>query len=89
MPRRVGDDELASVGGEVAVGDINRDTLLALGAEPVHEQREIKIFALRSRLAAVRLQRGELIVEQRLAVIEQPAEQGRLAIVDRPAGKQA
>jgi hypothetical protein len=32
VARRVGDDELAPVGGEVAVGDVDGDALLALGA---------------------------------------------------------
>ena len=31
VARRVGDDELALVGGEEAVGDVDRDALLALG----------------------------------------------------------
>src|SRR5439155_17936589 len=34
----VGDDELAPGGGEVAVGDVDGDALLALGAQPVGEQ---------------------------------------------------
>jgi hypothetical protein len=39
----VGDDELAPRRGEVAVGDVDGDALLALGAEPVGEQREVDI----------------------------------------------
>ena len=34
-PGRVGDDELALVGGEEAVGDVDRDALLALGGQAV------------------------------------------------------
>ena len=40
---RVGDDELALVGGEVAVGDVDGDALLALGLEAVGEQGEIDL----------------------------------------------
>ena len=38
---RVGDDELAPRGREVAVGDVDRDALLALGAQAVGEQRQV------------------------------------------------
>ena len=37
----VGDDELAALGGEVAVGDVDGDALLALGAEAVGELGEV------------------------------------------------
>ena len=40
VTRRVGDDELALVGREVAVGDVDGDALLALGLEAVGEQRK-------------------------------------------------
>ena len=39
---RVGDDELARARGEVAVRDVDRDALLALGGEAVGEQREVE-----------------------------------------------
>jgi hypothetical protein len=35
MAGGVGDDELAALGLEVAIGDINGDPLLTLGLEPV------------------------------------------------------
>ena len=38
---RVGQDELASRGREVAVGDVDGDALLALGPQPVGEEREV------------------------------------------------
>ena len=41
MARRVGDDELALVGGEVAVGHVDGDALLALGLQAVHQQRQV------------------------------------------------
>ena len=46
---RVGDDEAAPVGGEVAVGDVDGDALLALGVEAVDEQREVDVAAGRCR----------------------------------------
>ena len=41
-PGRVGDDELAPRRVEVAVGHVDRDALLALGAQAVGEQREVR-----------------------------------------------
>ena len=41
VARAVGDDELALVGVEVAVGDVDRDALLALGLQAVHQQRQV------------------------------------------------
>ena len=49
MAGRVGDDELALVGGEEAVGDVDGDALLALGLEAVDQQREIDVVAGRCR----------------------------------------
>ena len=86
---RVGDDELALVGREEAVGDINGDALLALGLQPVHEKREIQRLAIGAMLAAVAGERGQLVFEDQLRVVEQPADQGRLAVIDRAAGEKA
>ena len=41
----VGDDELAAGGGEVAVGDVDGDSLLALGFEAVGEEGEVDVAA--------------------------------------------
>jgi len=60
-------------GGEVPVGDVDRDALLALGAEAVGEQREV----LEPRL---------LIGHEGLGVEQQAADQRRLSVVDRPGG---
>ena len=49
---RVGDDELAPLGGEEAVGDVDGDALLALGGQAVDQQREVELVALRADLAA-------------------------------------
>ena len=80
VPRGVGDDELAPRGGEVAVGDVDRDALLALGAQAVGEQRQVGVLV--AAVAADRLDRLELVAEDRLGVVQQPADQGALAVVD-------
>ncbi len=80
MPGRVGDDELALRGGEVPVGDVDRDVLLPLGPQAVGEQREVDV-ALAPPLAGV-LHGLELVLEDRLRVVEQAPDQGALAVVD-------
>jgi hypothetical protein len=84
---RVGDDELAPRRVEVAVGDVDRDALLALGAQAVGEQREVGV-AVAAALGGL-LDVLELVLEDRLGVVEQAADQGRLAVVDRPGRRKA
>ena len=84
---RVGDDELAPRCVEVAVGDVDRDALLALGAQPVREQGEVRVAVAAP--AGAELDVLELVLEDRLGVVEQPADQGRLAVVDRAGGGEA
>ena len=87
---RVGDDEGAPSRREKAVGDVDGDALLALGREAVDA-------AARSRasspcvpcLRESRFSARELIVEELLGVVQQAADQGRLAVVDRAAGDEA
>jgi hypothetical protein len=87
VARRVGDDEAATPGREVAVGDVDGDTLFALGRQAVDQQREIEPGAAGP--ARFRLQRLDLVLGQKPAVEEQPADQGRLAVVDAAAGDEA
>ncbi len=89
MAGRVGDDELAPLGGEEPIRDVDGDLLLALGREPVEQQREIELLAQRAVLAGFAASVVELIVEQQLGLIEQPPDQGRLAVIDRAAGDEA
>ena len=68
---------------EEAVGDVDRDPLLALGAQPVGHRGEVGSVAV----AAV--QRLELVLEDQLGVEQQAADQRRLAVVDRAGGGEA
>jgi len=88
VPRRVGDDELALVGGEVAVRDVDRDALLALGLQAVDQQREVDLLAGRAVARGRLLRRREHVVVHRLRVVEQAADERRLAVVDAAAGEQ-
>ena len=88
VPRRIGDDKGALRRRKEAIGDVDRDALLPLVLEPVEQQREIKVVAGRTETPGFALQRAELVVEDRTAFVEQPADQCRFAVVDRPAGQQ-
>jgi hypothetical protein len=81
-PVGVGEDERAPRGGEVPIGDIDGDALLALGAQAVGERGQVgrSVPALRHR--------GQLIGQQQLGVEQQPADQRRFVIVNRPGGGQ-
>ena len=81
VPGGVGDDELAAGGGEVAVGHVDGDALLALGPQPVGEQGEVGVV-LAPRPAGP-LHRRELVLEDRLGVVQQPPDEGALAVVHR------
>src|SRR5258708_2500984 len=81
---RVGDDEAPLGGGEVAVGDVDRDALLALGAQAVGQQRQVD-EVLTLALAGL-LDVRELVRQHLLAVVEQPPDQRALAVVDRARG---
>ena len=71
---------------EVAIGDVDGDALLALGAQAVGEQREID---LARRGGAFAFDRPHLVFVDRLRVVEQAADQRRLAVVHAARGREA
>ena len=89
VPGRVGDDEAAPLGGEEAIGDVDRDALLALRLQPIDQQREIHVVAGGAVLAAVARERQQLVLEHQLGVVEQAADQGGFAVIDAAAGEEA
>ena len=76
-------------GREIAIGDIDRDALFALGLEPVHQQREVDIVAVVPKRRESALERFELIVENQPRLVEQAADQRRFAVIDRAASQQS
>ena len=84
---RVGDDELAARRGEVAIGDVDRDALLAFGAQAVGEIGQIDLAAAGDVGGA--FERLELILHQRFGIVEQPADERGLAVVHGAAGVEA
>ena len=87
VPGAVGEHEGALGRGEVAVGHVDGDALLALGAQAVGEQREVG--GGQPAVAADPLDGVELVGEHRLGVVEQATDEGGLAVVDRPGGGEA
>jgi hypothetical protein len=89
VTRRVGNDERAPVGGEIAVGDIDGDALFALGLQTVEQQREVRKAELVLLAGGLAPERGRLVFLDRLGVPQQPPDQRRLAVVDGAAGDEA
>ena len=89
VPGTIGDDELALFGIEKPVGDIDGDALLALGGEAIDKQRKVDLAILRAETAAIRLQRDQLIIEQPPGIVQQPANQSALAVIDAATGDEA
>ena len=89
VPGGVGDDELAPLGGEVSVGDVDGDALLALREQPVDEKAVVDLAARRALLGGVPLERVELVLEDHVRVVEQPPDERALAVVDAPGGEEA
>jgi hypothetical protein len=89
MAGRVRDDVLAPLRREEAVCDIDRDALLALGEESIQRQREVDLLAARAVLARIGGERGELVVVELAAVVDQAADERALAVVDAAARDEA
>ena len=87
VPGGVGDDEFPLGRGEVAVGDVDRDALFALGAQAVGDQGEVGVVV--PALLGGALDGGQLVLHDGLGVEEQPADERRLAVVDRAGGARA
>ena len=55
--------------------------------ETVHQEREVDVPAGRAVLDGILARRGELVLERHLRVVEEPADQRALAVVDAAAGE--
>ena len=87
MPGRVGELEAPRGSHERAVGDVDRDALLALGAEAVRQEREVDV-AVAATLARL-LHVLELVGHHLLRVVEEPPDERRLPVVDGAARDEA
>ena len=82
----VRNDESSPDGRKIAVRDVDRDALLALGRETVEYQRVVDVAAARAELPGIGVQRRQLVVAKRMALVKQAAEQRAVAIVHAAAG---
>src|SRR5262249_29180867 len=69
-----------------APGDVDRDTLLALSFEAVHQQGKVVIVARGAVSPRIARKLREMVFEHQGAVVKEPAHQGRLAVIDRATG---
>ncbi len=76
---RIDDDVVAGLGAELDLGGVDGHPLVALGLERVHQEGP---FERHAAPRADRLDRLELALRQRARVVEQAADQGRLAVID-------
>ena len=84
MPGSVGQNKAPLGRREVAVGDIDGDALLAFGSQAVGQQRQVHLLIAVA--AAGLLDRIELVLEDRLGVVQQATDERGLAVVDRTGG---
>ena len=82
VPGGVGDDELAVVGREIAIGHVDGDALLALGFQAIEQKGVIDVVARVAHPLAVALQGVQLVLINLLAIEKKSANQGRLAVID-------
>lgn len=85
MARRIRADEAAVVRREVAVGDIDRDALLALREQSVQEQRVVDGTAAAADFR-IEQQRFFLVGVDELGIVQEMADERGLAVVDAAAG---
>ena len=87
MARGISDDELAMRCREVTIGHIDRDTLLAFGAEAISKVCEIDLSAAGDVGGA--LEGLDLVLHEGLGVVEKASDQGRLAVINGSASVEA
>ena len=84
MTRSISHDKFPLWRGHVTVGNIDRDTLLAFGAQTVSEVCKIHLPAA----GDIRrpLQRLHLVFHDGLGIVQQPPDQSALAVINGTAG---
>ena len=83
----IGEDEGALIRGEVAVGHVDGNALLALGTQAVNKQG--KVHAIEAAVGGGALHGLHLVCKHGLGVIEQAADEGGLAVINGAGGAQA
>ncbi|MNG14796.1 hypothetical protein D3C84_985820 [compost metagenome] len=89
MARGVGNDELALGRGEVTVGHVDGDALLALGLQAIDQQRQVDIVTGGADFFRIAGNGFQMVFVDHLGVVQQAPDQGALAVVDVTAGQKA
>ena len=90
VTRRIGNDELAAIGRKIAIRDVDRDPLLALGFQAVSQQGKVDLAGTSStNLLAIAFHGGELVFVDHLGVVQQPTDQRAFTVVNATASKKA
>ncbi len=89
MTGSISHHECPTVGREVPVRDVDRDPLLAFSLKAVEDQCVVQLAALRANPPRVGLERCELILEQQLRFVQEPADERALAVIDASARDEA
>ena len=89
VARAVGNDEFALVGAEIAISHVDGNALLPLRLQAIHQQGQVYLLVGGVVLLGVSLYRRQLILENQFGIMQQPANQGRFAVVDITAGDEA
>ena len=89
VARRVGHDEAAAWRLEAPVRHIDRDALFPLILQAVDEQREVGLRPLRPVAGRIPFDPPQLIRRDLPAVVQEPADDRALAVVDAAAENEA
>ena len=87
VTRRIGNQKPAPGGGEVPVRYIDRDSLLSLGLQAVRQQREVQRSGRPVHSAIA--QGLHVVVMDGMCVVQEPADQGRLAVIHASCRREA
>jgi hypothetical protein len=87
VARRVGNDEFPARRGKVAVGHIDRNALLTLGAKAVGEEGQIHNGIASA--ARAFLNGYKLVLENALGIIKQASNESGFAVINRTGGGEA
>ena len=88
---RIRDNEFSLRRHKEAVGYIDRDALFPLSLQAVHQKREIQMIIAfcRAMLFGIPLKRGKLVIQDKLRIVEQSADQRGFPVVHRATGQNA
>jgi hypothetical protein len=88
MSGRVSDDEPTPRRPEITKSNVDGDALLAFSLKTIEQQRKIQLIARGAKNPAGAVQLDEMIVEDDLRIVKEPADQRRFSVVNASAGQE-